>query len=135
MSSIDPFSNTNVRNILQHVISPKVVADDASTGYVVKTDLINIDDAIVGNVYSKGYLADPKGYEAGLGTVSPINIQEAISGTNGVALIQVGPYLGTDPRSLNGFCRISFNTNTSTNATTISLQPNGGSGPATIVEE
>lgn len=44
----DPFSGTNTRNILQHVISPKIVSD-GSTGYAVKTDLINIDNAYVKN--------------------------------------------------------------------------------------
>jgi hypothetical protein len=44
----DPFSGTNTRNLLQHIISPKVVSDGAS-GYVVKTDLINIDDAYINN--------------------------------------------------------------------------------------
>ena len=134
----DPFSGTNTKNILQHVISPKIV-DDGSGGYVVKTDLINIDDAYVtnntvtGNVYSKNYQPDPVGFEAGVGTGTPINIQEVLSGGNGVALIQVGPYLGTDPKSLNGLARIAFNTNLGTNATTISLQPNTGSGATTTL--
>lgn len=42
----DPFSGTNTRELLQHVISPKIVSD-GSSGYTVKTDLINIDDAYV----------------------------------------------------------------------------------------
>jgi hypothetical protein len=44
----DPFSGTNTRNILQHIISPKIVSD-GSTGYAVKTDLINIDNAYLKN--------------------------------------------------------------------------------------
>ena len=44
----DPFSNTTTRNLLQHIISPKVVSDGA-TGYAVKTDLMNIDNAYVNN--------------------------------------------------------------------------------------
>jgi hypothetical protein len=44
----DPFSSTNTRNILQHVISPKIV-NDGSGGYNVKTDLINIDNAYIDN--------------------------------------------------------------------------------------
>jgi hypothetical protein len=43
----DPFSTTTTRNILQHIISPKIVSD-GSGGYQVKTDLINID-----HIYSK----------------------------------------------------------------------------------
>jgi hypothetical protein len=44
----DPFSNTNIRNLLQHVVSPKIVSDGTG-GYQVKTDLINIDNAYVQN--------------------------------------------------------------------------------------
>jgi len=47
----DPFSSTNTRNILQHIISPKIV-NDGSGGYNVKTDLINIDNAYVTNQLS-----------------------------------------------------------------------------------
>jgi hypothetical protein len=38
----DPFSGTNTQNILQHLISPKIVSD-GSSGYTVKADLINVD--------------------------------------------------------------------------------------------
>lgn len=38
----DPLAGTNTRNLLQHVISPKIVTN-TSGGYDVKTDLINID--------------------------------------------------------------------------------------------
>ncbi len=38
----DPFSGTTTRNLLQHIISPKIVSDGTG-GYTVKTDLINID--------------------------------------------------------------------------------------------
>lgn len=38
----DPFSGTNTKTLLQHLISPKVVSD-GSSGYAVKTDLINVD--------------------------------------------------------------------------------------------
>lgn len=44
----DPFSNTNTRNLLQHLVSPKIVSDGTG-GYQVKTDLINIDNAYVQN--------------------------------------------------------------------------------------
>lgn len=44
--SVDPFANTvTVKNILQHIISPKIVSD-GSGGYVTKTDLVNIDNII-----------------------------------------------------------------------------------------
>ena len=45
--STDPYATTStVKNILQHVISPKIVNDGAG-GYVVKTDLVNIDSAVI----------------------------------------------------------------------------------------
>jgi hypothetical protein len=48
--SSDPFANTTtVKNILQHVLSPKIVSD-GSGGYVTKTDLVNIDVANARNV-------------------------------------------------------------------------------------
>ena len=44
--SADPFANTTtVKNILQHVISPKIVKD-GNGGYVTKTDLINVDNLL-----------------------------------------------------------------------------------------
>lgn len=38
----DPFLGTNTKNLLQHLISPKVISD-GSSGYAVKVDLINVD--------------------------------------------------------------------------------------------
>lgn len=46
----DPFSGTTTRDLLQHVISPKIVSD-GSSGYAVKTDLINVD-----GIYAKGII-------------------------------------------------------------------------------
>lgn len=44
--SADPFANTTtVKNILQHVISPKIVKDNAG-GYVTKTDLVNVHNLV-----------------------------------------------------------------------------------------
>jgi hypothetical protein len=44
--SADPFANTTtVKNILNHIISPKIVKD-GSGGYTTKTDLVNIDNLI-----------------------------------------------------------------------------------------
>jgi hypothetical protein len=44
--SADPFANTTtVKNILQHVISPKIVRD-GNGGYVTKTDLVNVDNLV-----------------------------------------------------------------------------------------
>lgn len=47
----DPFSGTNTRNILQHVLSPKMVPDGLG-GYQIKLDLVNVDNVYAaGNVY------------------------------------------------------------------------------------
>lgn len=47
----DPFSNTNTRNLLQHVFSPKIVGVTGG-GYGVKLDVINVDNLYVsGDVY------------------------------------------------------------------------------------
>lgn len=44
--SVDPFANTTtVKNILQHIISPKIVSDGAN-GYVSKTDLVNVHNIV-----------------------------------------------------------------------------------------
>ena len=44
--SSDPFANTTtVKNILQHIISPKLV-NDGSGGYVSKTDLVNVHNIV-----------------------------------------------------------------------------------------
>jgi hypothetical protein len=42
----DPFANTTtVKNILQHIISPKLVSD-GSGGYVSKTDVVNVHNLV-----------------------------------------------------------------------------------------
>jgi hypothetical protein len=194
----DPFSGTDTKNLLQHIISPKIVNDN-SGGYVVKTDVINVDNSyqkndyykldngtiagqigaypaslninsqsqirfgiidsqyantqldvttagtkqdilIVGGtiesssgVYANGYLPPTTGKSAGIGTVTPINIQEVISSGTGIALIQAGPELGTDPSSFDGLSRIVFRTDTNTNKTSIALQPNNGAGANTVL--
>lgn len=44
--SVDPFANTTtVKNILQHIISPKLVSD-GSGGYVSKTDVVNVHNLV-----------------------------------------------------------------------------------------
>jgi hypothetical protein len=50
----DPFLGSNTRNLIQHVLSPKIVSD-GSNGYVVKLDMINIDNIYAsGNIYGSG---------------------------------------------------------------------------------
>jgi hypothetical protein len=65
----DPFSGTTTRDLLQHIISPKIVSD-GSTGYAVKTDLINID-----NVYLKNQL-----------NADTIVVQDSVSGSGKLTL-------------------------------------------------
>lgn len=77
----DPFSNSSVQNVLQHIISPKVV-NDGSGGYVVKTDLVNVD-----NIYITGTLA---------ANSSNISIGEEAGKTNqGSNAIAVGSLAGS----------------------------------------
>jgi len=50
----DPFSGSNVRNILEHVLSPKIVSD-GTNGYTVALDLINVDNIYAtGTIYANG---------------------------------------------------------------------------------
>jgi hypothetical protein len=50
----DPFSGSNVRNILEHVLSPKIVSDGIN-GYTVAIDLINVDNIYAtGTIYANG---------------------------------------------------------------------------------
>jgi len=58
----DPFSGSNTRNLLQHIIAPKIVYDGQG-GYEVKTDLINID-----NIYLTGNIFGPNGGGGGTGS-------------------------------------------------------------------
>jgi hypothetical protein len=44
----DPFSGSNTRNLLQHLVSPKIV-ENGSGGYQVRVDLTNVD-----NIYASG---------------------------------------------------------------------------------
>lgn len=49
METTDPYTNTTtVKNILQHIVVPKIVSD-GSSGYVTKTDLTNIHNLIFVN--------------------------------------------------------------------------------------
>jgi hypothetical protein len=74
----DPFSNTNSRNVLKHLISPKVVSQLAG-GYVVKTDLINVD-----NIYITGGIYGPSGpYSPGGGGNTGATGPTGTNGTNG----------------------------------------------------
>jgi hypothetical protein len=56
----NPFSNPV--NILEHIISPRIVNHDGNGEYVVKTDLTNIEDIYVsGTIYGGGSSGLPPG--------------------------------------------------------------------------
>lgn len=69
--SNDPFANTvTVKNILNHIISPKIVKD-GSGGYTTKTDLVNIDNLIFTSPASTAGTAEaPLTAQSGVFTVS-----------------------------------------------------------------
>jgi hypothetical protein len=104
--SSDPFANTTtVKNILQHVLSPKIV-NDGSGGYVTKTDLVNIDvvngrnasnsvttsNLFAGNLSATvGTFTSLSGYFNGSqygSTKSGIQVNVAGFTTNGIVLVQ-----------------------------------------------
>lgn len=60
----DPFSGSNTKNILQHLISPKIV-DTGSGAHAVKIDMINLD-----NVYASGRFYDQDGQVTGAGDLT-----------------------------------------------------------------
>ncbi len=64
-SGSDPFSGTNTRNILQHLIVPKIVSD-GSGGYEVKTDVINVNDIYVERSVAAGSTEIRVGKDAGI---------------------------------------------------------------------
>jgi len=68
--SADPFANTTtVKNILQHVISPKIVKDNAG-GYVTKTDLVNVHNLVFSETATgQGTIAVPLTAQCGLFTL------------------------------------------------------------------
>jgi hypothetical protein len=66
----DPFSGSNTRNILEHLISPKIVVDGGG-GYKVTTDLINLDNIYIsGNVYTPTGIGGPTGPTGATGFIS-----------------------------------------------------------------
>lgn len=74
--SVDPFENTTtVKNILQHVISPKVVSDGIS-GYIVRTDLVHIHNIIFekGTPTEDGTSVHPFTTQCGTATLSGASV-------------------------------------------------------------
>lgn len=79
----DPFSGSNTKNILQHIISPKVV-NTGSGAHSVKTDLINID-----HIYSS-----MRGTVTANGT-SAVNVTNSEVTANSVVVLTVKTVSGT----------------------------------------
>lgn len=125
--SADPFENTTtVKNILQHVISPKVVSDGIS-GYIVRTDLVHIhniifekgtatEDGTSGNPFTtqcgtvttvSGSLSSPVVYHSRV-TSTSIVFATIMSGSSSMSISRVIPNLGSFIVSLSS----APNTNT-----------------------
>ena len=109
--SADPFENTNtVKNILQHVISPKVVSDGIS-GYIVRTDLVHIHNLIFekGTPTEDGTSAHPFMTQCGTANLSGASVTvyhsrvtstsivfaTIISGSASITISRVIPALGS----------------------------------------
>ncbi len=55
----DPYEGSvTVRNILNHIISPKIV-NDAFSGYVTKVDLVNVDRLVLNSGNGNGSSGNP----------------------------------------------------------------------------
>jgi len=78
--SADPFANTTtVKNILQHIISPKVVSD-GEQGYVSRTDLVNVHNIVFAGGTSN---------ENGIVSTRPFTTQCGVSRTDGTSNIYI----------------------------------------------
>ena len=77
----DPFLGSNTRNLLQHVLSPKIVSD-GSNGYAVKLDLINVDNIYAsGSIYASGGTIGGGG--GGTGPTGPAGGPRGATGSTG----------------------------------------------------
>ena len=89
MEVTDPYTNTTtVKNILQHIIVPKIVSD-GSSGYVTKTDLINVHNIVFsGNSTTAGAVALPNTSQSGSlnATTQSIPIYHSRVTTNSVII-------------------------------------------------
>ena len=78
----DPFANTTtVKNILQHVLSPKIVRD-GSGGYTTKVDLVNVDRVVLNDPRGSGTISDPFTGQCGSVTIG--------SGENQISVFATG---------------------------------------------
>ena len=115
----DPFSGSNTRNIISHIVSPKIVSD-GSGGYTVKTDLINVD-----NLYYTGSLVGPSGALSGVaaGPTGPTGL----TGNTGAT----GPTGGTGNTGATG--PTGGTGNTGATGPTGGTGNTGATGPAGVI--
>lgn len=119
----DPFSGTNTRNILQHIISPKIVSD-GSTGYAVNTDLINVD-----GIYAKGLI------RAGLGGAGDVQTTSAFGVVDPTYTTTYGRFTANSTNTwVQGTTNIKFGkTGQSSTNTTLVLGTGGSNDDALTV--
>jgi hypothetical protein len=80
--SSDPYaSTTTVKNIVQHVISPKIV-NDGSGGYKLKTDLVNVDRIVAGKVLSDSTTTSSMVINAPMPTVTEDMVSDILINVN-----------------------------------------------------
>jgi hypothetical protein len=91
----DPFANTTtVKNILQHIISPKLVTD-GSGGYVSKTDVVNVHNLVfaTGASTENGGAANPFttqcGTIVGNSTITSTTVYHSRVTANSVIMVSI----------------------------------------------
>ena len=121
----DPYADTIiVRNILNHVISPKIVSD-GSGGYTTKVDLVNVDTIRLNTTGGNGALSTPftgqVGTIVGNGTTS-ITIYHSGVTSGSIILVSLrngsGQYV-TNITSTTGQFTITFNSSVSSSISII----------------
>ena len=103
MSGNDPFSGTNTRNILQHILSPKIVGSTASS-YGVAIDLINVDTLYARQIGSTGSTGPtgPRVSDIYVDTLHYLRLDPGITGGGGGGPGTTGPTGPTGPAGTNG---------------------------------
>jgi len=117
----DPFANTTtVKNILQHIISPKLVID-GSGGYVSKTDLVNVHNIVfaAGASNEDGTVAHPFTKQTGVFTTdgdTQITVNHSRVTADSIVLAQnldSNSLLVTSVNATSGSFTINFSSNSS----------------------
>ena len=108
--SSDPYaSTTTVKNIVQHVISPKIV-NDGSGGYKLKTDLVNVDRIVAGKVLSDSTTTSSMVINAMPATTPGMDVPDILLNVNSQPRWQIAhknPELGASSGS--EFCIHGYN--------------------------